>query len=173
MNDSQFATAMDCEGYIGIYRAYNKRTDSYHFSARISLGMTDSIIPNEFVKRFGSRIYVHIPRSGHKTSYSWVVQENEQVKNVLITLLPHLLVKREQAKNVLDFIEFRSGKCNRGRKRTIEEKVVLESYWLKAKELNQRAPATTERENPVMGSYSLNPLETLGEKSEESSPLAA
>jgi hypothetical protein len=48
---------------------------------------------------------------------------------------------------------------------------VIDAYWLKAKALNNPAPATTKRENPVMGCDSLNPLESLGEKSEAVSPL--
>jgi hypothetical protein len=86
-------------------------------------------------------------------------------------------VKKEQAQNVLDFIAYRNANPAKYQedakavKRTAADTDAMTTYWLKAKALNHPTPATTKRENLVIGCDSLNPLETLGEMSEESSPL--
>lgn len=84
-------------------------------------------------------------------------------------------MKSEQAKNVLEFIKYvdaNPAKWREGATRKTTDESVLKSHWLRAKDLNQMAPATTKRENSEMGCDSLNPLETLGEPSEASAPLA-
>ena len=178
ISDAQLATAIDCEGYIGIYRSRDRRRNRYGFSPRVSLGMTNPIIPSLFKERFGSTVYLsHKVNSKHQDCYSWVIQNKEHVKKVLTILLPYLLVKKEQAQNVLDFISYRNANPAqynaeaKAVKRTAADTDAMTTYWLKAKALNHPTPATTKRENPVMGCDSLNPLETLGEMSEESSPL--
>jgi hypothetical protein len=173
MIDEQIATAVDCEGYIGIYRSRDKRRNRYGFSPRVSLGMTHPAIPNELKRRFGSNIYLHKSRSEYRQCYSWVIQNKEEVKAFLEIILPHLLVKYEQAKNVLEFIAYCNSHpaCWQGNavKKTTDN-AVLESYWLKAKELNQCEPATTKREDLVIGCDSLNSQETVREESEEVLP---
>jgi hypothetical protein len=175
MLDAQFATAIDCEGYIGIYRSKDNRRNRYGFSPKVALGMTHPAIPEELKKRFGSSIYIYSSRRGHKTVYNWVVQNKEEVTKVLKALLPYLMIKREQAENVLQFIEYceaNPAKYQGNAVKKTTDDAVLTSYWLKAKELNQREPATTKRENPEMGSNSLNSRETMREESEAVLPAA-
>ena len=158
MLDAQLATAVDCEGYIGIYRSYDKRRNTFRYSPRISVGMTDPVIPEKFKERFGSSVYVYPSRRGFKTCFNWVIQNKIDVKSTLNVLIPYLLVKRQQAENVLEFIAYCDSlpmQYGQGAKRNTDGDVLM-SFWNKAKELNHSEPATTKRENPVTGCNSLN-----------------
>jgi hypothetical protein len=174
MLDAQLATAVDCEGYIGIYRSYDKRRNTFRYSPRISVGMTDPVIPEKFKERFGSTVYVYPSRKGFKTCYNWVIQNKIEVRSVLNFLIPYLLVKHSQAENVLAFIDYCDAhpmRYGQGAKRFTDGDILM-SFWNKAKELNHSEPATTKRRDPVTGSNSLNSCENMREESEVVLPVS-
>jgi hypothetical protein len=172
----QLATAIDCEGYLGINRMMSESNNGkYSFSARIGLGMIHPAIPTALKETFGSTVRLERNVRGNYSMYRWTVVGNKMIKTILETLLPHLVVKQEQAKNLLAFIEYsdsfplvRKGKKGWTKNTDVD---VMTTYWLTAKALNHPAPATTKRENPVMGSDSLNSQETVREELEEVLPL--
>jgi hypothetical protein len=176
----QLATAIDCEGSIGINRIFSSKTSSKpQFSARIMLGMIHPAIPQALRDTFGSTITVRksaLSKSGKslRPIIIWSVVGNRATRPILEALLPHLVIKQEQAKNALAMIDYidsfpRVRKGTRGWTKLTDEHV-LESYWLKAKELNHVTPATTKREGPVMGCDSLTSCESMRGDFEVSPP---
>src|SRR4029077_6250253 len=97
---------------------------------------------------------------GNYNLWCWAACGNKQVGPILMELLPHLVVKKENALNVLSFLETFKPR-HRHTPITLEDKAERESYWLKAKALNRPVAATTERDAPVMGCDSLNSQETV------------
>lgn len=173
----QLATAIDCEGYLGINRLRSCKANSkMSFSARIGLGMIHPVIPNALKEKFGSTVNLQRNASGNHPIYRWTVIGNKMIKPILQTLLPYLVVKREQAENLLEFIAYsdsfprvRKGITGWTKNTDVD---VMTTYWLKAKALNHPAPATTKRETLVTGCDSLNSRETVRGESEAVLPLA-
>jgi hypothetical protein len=173
----QLATAIDCEGYIGINRLLSSKTSSKpQFSVRISLGMIHPAIPNSLRDTFGSTIWIDKSGSHSKRPmYRWMVCGNVKTKAILEALLPHLIVKKYQALNALEMIDYINSfplvrKGVRGWTKNTEQHV-LETFHEKGKALNHVTPAETERENPVRGCDSPNLCESIRENSEVCSPL--
>ena len=177
MNISQLATAIDCEGHIGINRMVSSKGNGKpQFSARITLGMTHPAIPYALQETFGSTVWVDKSGSHSKRPlYRWSVVGNTATKSILEALLPFLIVKKEQALNALALIKYVDSfpRVRKGLKGWTKntELAVLESFHQNGKALNQLTPATTERENPVMGCDSLNSCESMREESEAVLPL--
>ena len=178
MTLAQLATAIDCEGYIGINKMVSSKTSSKpQFSARITLGMIHPAIPYALRDTFGSTIWVDKSGSHFKRPmYRWCVVGNTAIRPILEALLPYLIVKQEQARNALEMVRYidsfpRVRKGKRGWTKNTEQ-AVLETFFVKGKALNQLTPATTERENPVTGCDSLNSRESVRGESEAVPPLA-
>lgn len=148
----QLATAIDCEGHIGINRMKHTYGHIQH-SARIGLAMLHPAIPSALHNRFGGSLQLQHNPSGHGSLHRWSCVGNKQVGPILTSLLPYLQVKQEQAQNVLDFLAVY--KRNNGGRTSTEEAAERDAYWLKAKALNRPAPATTKRKTPEMECDSL------------------
>jgi hypothetical protein len=176
LNIQQFATAIDCEGYIGINKMRSSKTSSKpQYSVRISFGMIHPAIPNALRDKFGSTVW--LDKSGsHKIRpmYRWCVVGNTKTEAILRNLIPYLIVKKEQALNALAMIEYINSfpKVRKGIRGWTKntDLAVLESFFQKGKDLNQRTPAETERENPVMGCDSPTLCESIGEQPDAVAP---
>ncbi len=154
----QLATAIDCEGYIGINMLRHPKW-VIRYAARIGLAMQHPAIPNALHSRFGGSLRIQHNPKGNFDLWRWSAVGNIQVGPILNELLPHLVVKKAQAENVLAFLDVYKN-SNRWSKRSLEDTDMMKDFWLKAKALNRPAPATTERETPVTGSDSLALQET-------------
>ena len=137
LTDEQFATAIDCEGCVGINR-FKTPYGRVNYSARISLAMNHSAIPTSFHVRFGGSLNRQRNSKGYFESFRWEMVGNRQTGPVLYALLPHLTVKQDQARNVIKFLESRSHSND------------FESFWKLAKELNHQNFATDNPREAVL-----------------------
>jgi hypothetical protein len=97
------ACAIDSEGSV------NLRRDSRHIET-MNLSVWFYNTNSEFAQRFadlsGGVIYSRGPRAlGKKDLYEVYVTSKERVARILRATLPYLIVKREKAKQVLDWID--------------------------------------------------------------------
>lgn len=100
------AGILDGEGCICLYRA--KRADCYHCSLQILIYNTSLILMKWLVKNFGGRYYTR-SESGYggksgKTQYVWHPSGRKNREEFLLGVLPHLVIKVEQAKVALEFL---------------------------------------------------------------------
>lgn len=174
--DAQLATAIDCEGYIGINRMNHKirlPNRNLQHSAKVGLAMNHPAYPAALKVRFGGSMRSQHNPKGNQPIYRWELVGNKQTGPVLSTLLPYLVVKKQQAEVVLEFLcdyaSTRSG--HKHYHRPPEEMARFDSYWMKVKELNRPAPATTERDDPATGCDSLTSQETERVSSEVKTPI--
>jgi hypothetical protein len=89
------AGAMDSDGHITI-RCAKKRTYVVH------IGFTNCYKPlvDEFQKTFGGSVHFAnqaVRKASHRPTWVWVIT-NQQGTDFLHKILPHLIVKKEQAK---------------------------------------------------------------------------
>lgn len=162
LTDPQLAIAIDCEGYMGICR--NEQNNRRHHAAKICLSMIHPYIPYALHGRFGCSLRCNRNPKGNYDLHQWDCSGNTQAISVLSVLLPHLVVKKRQAENLMTFLDMAARIPMKHR--TQQEMYELDAFWMSGKGLNRPAPATTERDNPVMGSDSLNLQATVGEFSE-------
>lgn len=174
--DAQLATAIDCEGYIGINRmnhAKRQANRNFQHSAKIGLAMNHPAYPAALKVRFGGSLRLEHNPKGNQPIHRWELVGNKQAGPVLSSLVPFLVVKKQQAEIVLEFLrDYASTRPGHLRyHRPLEEMARFDSYWIKVKGLNRPAPATTERDDPATGSYSLTSEETRRVSSEAKTPV--
>ena len=104
------AGIMDGEGSFSIY--YNK-TSKQHM-ARITVGNTSFVLIEYLMHNFGGKFYKLEPEQlkgyNRKPMYSWRLSGNKNKEKFLLGILPHLVIKKEQAKLFLEFISI--PRCN-------------------------------------------------------------
>lgn len=112
---SYLAGIMDGEGTIRISYSFTeklrKRTKiaNPQYFASLSCGMTNKQVISLLHSTFGGGMYEEresVPN--RKPIYRWVITGNRKVPPILASLLPYLVVKKEQAQTVLSF-------CNDGK----------------------------------------------------------
>ena len=105
MEISYVAGFFDGEGCICISKHTSTviRREGYHLVASISQRKKETLI--EIQKIFGGRIY----GNGDGRSFRWEVVRKNEAQTFLTTILPHLQLKRSQAKVGLLFLDLDSG----------------------------------------------------------------
>jgi hypothetical protein len=90
------ATALDCEGYIGIIKAspIGRKTPAY--TIRVSLAMTKPYYADLLSELYGGNVRVRKGRGNWKDQYSWEVSSRLAVR-LLEELHAGLNVKRAQS----------------------------------------------------------------------------
>jgi len=150
------AGLMDGEGYISIKPPYILgRT---HYKPTIKMALTDktAYILFEIKELLGGHIYKRtFQNKNFNDAYCWEVSTFETTKKVLDYIRPYLILKREQAEIVNEFLKTKSITMNTdGTFTAINPQVLAKRQRLYnlVKALNKRGRATaeTERERPAM-----------------------
>lgn len=133
------AGIIDGEGCLLISKSDRGNYNNYY--GRIHVKNTDTRLMKWLVNNFGGTITVHKPKSkSHNIAYSWYFGGNAKSKELLLlSLLPYLIVKREQAINLVEFFRM-SGEHNPEKREKL--------YQLNAK-LNKRGP-TVETDTQII-----------------------
>ncbi len=98
------AGIVDGEGCIRIRKG--NRLPYPHYSPSIRIEMTDIIPIKQMSDVFGGNYYTYPPRKEHyKVVYQYDCHNTQRVNIILKSLLPYLQVKKQQAIEVLNFIE--------------------------------------------------------------------
>jgi len=124
------AGIMDGEGSFSIY--YNNSSNNHN--ARITIGSTSFSLIEYLMTNFGGKFYKLEPEQLHghnrKPMYSWRLSGNKNKEAFILGILPHLVIKKEQAKVFLKFI--RIPRCNQwSDKKDVENNVTLRNELMK------------------------------------------
>lgn len=119
------------------------------YSAHIGLGMVDDRIPLLFEKTFGAKVRIErVTRKNTRNVYRWGTSGRIGVRNILEKLYPYLILKKEQARLVMEFCDKCEAPKARSKGVSSEQLQMREDYYQRVRELNAvGAPATTNRED--------------------------
>jgi|SRR5208337_867015 len=148
MNDKHrwpyVAGIVDGEGSFSIY--YNKHSENHN--ARITIGNTSIELIKYLMHNFGGKFYSFDPKDMHgfnrKTMHSWRLSGVKNKEDFILGILPHLVIKKEQAKVFLEFL--RIPRCNQWSLKTdvAKNKELRDSLMHKLSALNHGSePLTT------------------------------
>ena len=98
-----FAGLLDGEGCVRI-GSFKNASRQVRYRAHIVIAMTDSRPINWLAETVGGKVYVDkkLRHGNSKICFCWNINASEGAA-ILTRALPYLLVKREQAENVLTF----------------------------------------------------------------------
>lgn len=124
------AGIIDGEGCLIISRSDRGNYQNYY--GRIHVKNTDKRLMKWLVDYFGGNIHTNKPKSDkHSVAYSWYFSGNAKSKEVfLLAIMPYLIIKREQAKVLVEFFRLSEQKCPELRKK----------LYQKMHSLNKRGP---------------------------------
>lgn len=135
------AGIIDGEGCIRI-GLQNKDGEAYNYRPSISVGMVEHQVVNILKDLFGGNVYCEQRVQDRRPIYRWNLVKAPDVKRCLDTLSPYLLIKKEQAINVLELIN----NYPKTRHLSSEELQRRKDLYLISKKLNMTgAAATTNR----------------------------
>lgn len=148
MQDSYAAGLVDGEGYIGIMRI--KAADTYAIRVAVGMVTKGSPILSSMQARYGGRLNGMKPeteRNAPKTR--WVV-EGDEASAFLSAILPHLILKAEQATICLELHdELQASRSARGRHHWTDQlRTRAEIAKRRIHDLNARGPAVPEPSLP-------------------------
>ena len=112
------AGLIDGEGCLSAWKYWNaKRTDCapYHqFSCRVSITNTSLYLMKWLVEHFGGGFLCKRESTEkHKASYEWRPKGQANTKRLLLAITPYLVIKKDQAKLLLEFIELETNPLRR------------------------------------------------------------
>lgn len=148
-NDVRIAAILDCEGWITLQNVTNSR--GVGLVLTLGVGNTNHKLTDWLKVTYGGSVYKTIRESvNHKDYYTWRIN-GSKAKDILVSALPYLLMKDEQAKLAIHFQETMHSKNSYNEPCTLQ---YVEYMWSLKKKLNQLnrkgkavPPATTERDN--------------------------
>ena len=127
MNDKvkfgYLAGIIDGEGCLIISRT--NRGSYMNYYGRIHVKNTDTKLMKWLVDNFGGTVNAITPSDAikHAVAYSWYSSGNAHDKEVLLlALMPYLVVKREQAKILIEFFRM-SGEVNPQKREELYQKI--------------------------------------------------
>jgi hypothetical protein len=126
-NWSYLSGLIDGEGTITI-----NRTGKGSYECRAKIGNTDLRLMKWLISKFGGVYYTETNRNPlkHRTLYQWRIKGRKNTEDLLLGILPHLVLKAEQAKIALTYL----------RAETTEER---EKCFLAIQPLNKRGVSVT------------------------------
>jgi len=101
------AGIIDGEGSILILRGtgYNRKGEKYkRYGCRVSVGMTDKLVPEWLHKNFGGCFYSRQMAKNWKDQYIWMIT-SRTVGSFISAILPFLKTKKKQALLVLEYLD--------------------------------------------------------------------
>lgn len=138
---SYISGILDGEGYFGLSKSSRKNKTEYR--ARIAIGINDKtgLIPIQEV--FGGKIRVGTVKVNHTTkqeyspAYILSFASESKVREICEALLPYLRIKKEQAKVLIDFLDYKDFK----RKKQVSSFLVggkFNNLYIKCKKLKSK-----------------------------------
>ena len=99
------AGLIDGEGCIRIGKYTDHKTQELRYRGQLSIGMTSRAAVEWMRDRMGGNFYIY--RTSYdkaKPAYNWTMRSTEAAA-LLSAILPHLIIKREQALLLIEFAE--------------------------------------------------------------------
>lgn len=138
------AGIVDGEGHFNIHktRAGNQRCTNTRFQAEVIIVNSSYALMEWLIETFGSSICARKKDKAHyKQTWRWRIGANNAAE-LCRWLLPYLIIKKQQAELLIEFIDDRPEKpcriSGRGSKTPPEEQRRRERLWVRMSELNDR-----------------------------------
>ena len=127
---SYLAGLFDGEGTFVISKSTNKNGTEV-FSVYTKIANTSLELMQWLIKNFGGQYHISHARYhlGHKTQYAWSPKGKKNRTEMIENILPFLVIKKEQAKIILEFdaIYSRNG-SEPGLKLTTDNPIYIENH---------------------------------------------
>jgi hypothetical protein len=147
MNYSYLAGIIDGEGYLGITKQSRKDRPSISYREILQVANTYKDLVDFLKNEIGGSVYI-IKRPQDKdywkVQYVWHCSQSE-IEFILKKTMPYLIVKKGQAKLLLEFIKYKKsfkrkslGQGLGSSPLSLEEINFRENIWLKVKSLNKK-----------------------------------
>jgi len=142
LSDQYVAGILDGEGCIGIKKTtYKTKSGRTAYTPYVKVVMCDYIIPELFLHSFGGNTWERKRTDGWRSSKEWTITGKPKVGWFLKRISKKLIVKRSQAKIVMDFCALANGD-NRGTpKETSDES---DRLYEEIRKLNSRVKTPAE-----------------------------
>lgn len=101
MNLEYLAGFFDGEGSIGIYR---------YLEPTVQLGLTNEEMLRNLQNQWGGSVTKYKCKTNRKPAWGWSLYSKAQIKPFLEAILPYLILKKQEALVMLEFIESYKGK---------------------------------------------------------------
>lgn len=144
----KLAAFIDGEGSIIIHK--KKHPLGYHYQQTLHVTNTDTRLIQWLVDNFGGKFPKAIKMGGdRKDAYRWQLTGSNSY-NLLKKICPYLILKQEQANNVIELYE-KVSKWNHGGNKPMPEhkRKLVEELYHRNKELNKRGKINNEEEVEV------------------------
>jgi len=116
------AGLVDGDGSISISIIRRKDWNGNSFQPYIAIGVTSRKLCKWAQQHFGGNLYGYDGVAGHQKMYHWKLYGKQALKDLLVQLLPYLLIKREAAQTVLEYMDLGS-EPNQEERLKIAEKI--------------------------------------------------
>lgn len=145
------AGLLDGEGCIDISRQYQKGAKrSFYVNPRVRLAMANNavVIRDHFIRQFDGRVWNRKSTSPSRSD-SWQIEwiTKRRVMALLTTLIPYLILKLEQAKLVIWWLENMSEKGNRRTVYSVSRMEEFQTRLIAEMKLMKRNPLLTSEES--------------------------
>jgi hypothetical protein len=99
------AACLDCEGCLSLGSYWNKQRSSYNFHVKMQVQMTEPAVVRRLLELCGGSLHLSKEKrfKNHRDIWSWHLSSNG-VRWLLPQIISHLLIKKQQAIMVLEFL---------------------------------------------------------------------
>lgn len=131
-NAAYFAGIIDGEGCLAI--GAGKKQTCINYNALMLVSNTNKKLIDWIQSRFGGQVYLSKQQTGNqKEAWMWRSTKKDHIEKLLLMILPYLIIKREQAKTLLNFV----------RLPRVANSELRETYWQQLRVLNHRGVSLT------------------------------
>jgi len=147
VQSAYLAGFFDGEGTLGVYKVSDPRrkTGGFYYRVNMKIVNTHKGVIFGLCEKYGGSTVVYHPRQGQaQTAYTWSVNKADLQLEILLDIFPYLIVKKEQAEIVIEFLRVMKEtrwQGQGGKQRTglaIQKYERLNDLYIRTKELNGR-----------------------------------
>ena len=102
-NDGYLAGIIDGEGCISIF-LHQGRPGSFTTNLEISVYQADERLMKWMVFHYGGKYYSHNMKNSSRPGFSWCAPRGKVRELFLLQIIPHLILKKEQALLALEYL---------------------------------------------------------------------
>ena len=118
------AGLVDGDGSISISVIRRKDWNGNSFQPYIAIGVTSRRLCKWVQQHFGGNLYGYDQADEHQKMYHWKLYGKQALRDLIVQLLPYLLIKKEAAQTVLEYMDLESTR-NQEARLAIAEKIKI------------------------------------------------
>lgn len=121
------AGLVDGDGSISISIIRRKDWNGNSFQPYIAIGVTSRKLCKWVQQHFGGNLYGYDGVNGHQKMYHWKLYGKQALRDLILQLIPYLLIKKEAARTVLEYMDLGSEPNQEARLAIAEKAKVINS----------------------------------------------